>query len=150
VAQAPGRGWTYTTKTPLSLTAVVLERVGRCSSERLYLRTICLVPESIHSRSGDGLDGRRQIGSTPAGGGVGSAHASRGAQLPALHCRPDEGTAAFRIRTLLHEAERLPLTVETVLPARLSRAPRGVGWSRSHPSEALVRRLARVASQLSP
>jgi hypothetical protein len=34
-------------------------------------RAIPLEPCSIHFRFGDGLDGRRQIGSTPAGGGVG-------------------------------------------------------------------------------
>jgi hypothetical protein len=45
---------------------------------------------SIHSRSGDGLDGRRRIGSTPAGGGVGTPRASRELRLPSLPCRPDE------------------------------------------------------------
>jgi hypothetical protein len=51
-------------------------------------------PESIHSRSGDGLDGRRRIGSNPAGGGAGSARASCGLPLPMPLSRPDEGTTA--------------------------------------------------------
>ena len=41
------------------------------------------------------MDGRRQIGSTPAGGGVGSAQAPRELLLPPPPCRPDDRPACW-------------------------------------------------------
>jgi hypothetical protein len=47
-------------------------------------------PPSLHSRFGDGLDGRRQIGSKPVAGDVGSTEAPRALrQAPPTH-EPDE------------------------------------------------------------
>ena len=47
-------------------------------------------PPSLHSRFGDGLDGRRQIGSKPAAGDVGSADAPRAPRQAPLTNEPDE------------------------------------------------------------
>jgi hypothetical protein len=47
-------------------------------------------PPSFHSRFGDGLDGRRQIGSKPAAGDVGSADAPRGLRQAPPTYEPDE------------------------------------------------------------
>src|SRR5207302_9853752 len=55
------------------------------------VRAIGLGPQIVHSRFGDGPDGRRQIGSTPAGGGVGNAGAPRASLKPRPACRRDEG-----------------------------------------------------------
>ncbi len=60
-------------------------------------RAIPLEPRSIHSRFGDGLDGRRQIGSTPAGGGAGTTRASCEAAQPPPITLPDEGLDAGRL-----------------------------------------------------
>jgi len=47
-------------------------------------------PPSLHSRFGDGLDGRRQIGSKPAAGDVGSADAPRVSRQAPPTNEPDE------------------------------------------------------------
>jgi len=47
-------------------------------------------PPSLHSRFGDGLDGRRQIGSKPAAGDVGSADAPRALRQAPPTYEPDE------------------------------------------------------------
>jgi hypothetical protein len=47
-------------------------------------------PPSLHSRFGDGLDGRRQIGSTPAAGDVGSADTPRAPRQAPPTNEPDE------------------------------------------------------------
>jgi len=61
-------------------------------------RAISSEPQIIDSRSGDGLDGRRRIGSTPAGGGVRSAVAPRVPPMPPRHYRLDEGATACGAR----------------------------------------------------
>jgi hypothetical protein len=47
-------------------------------------------PPSLHSRFGDGLDGRRQIGSTPAAGDVRSADTPRAPRQAPPTNEPDE------------------------------------------------------------
>jgi len=59
-------------------------------------------PRSPHSRFGNGLDGRRQIGSTPAAGDVGSAEAPRAVRQAPPTYEPDEPRRpVLRERTLL-------------------------------------------------
>jgi hypothetical protein len=59
-------------------------------------------PPSLHSRFGDDLDGRRQIGSKPAAGDVGSADAPRALRQAPPTYEPDEPRGPFLgERTLL-------------------------------------------------
>jgi hypothetical protein len=63
----------------------------------LLIEGVPWVPAIIHFRFGDGPDGRRQIGSTPAGGAAGSTHRSREPPHPSTVVnRPDEGVTIPR------------------------------------------------------
>ena len=98
------------------------------------VRSILLIPCSTHSWAGDGLEGRHRTGSTPAGGGVGSAGAPRGPLRGPLPGGPDEargcalgGTPLLRDRR--PEASRAARRAD---PARPTRACRPAPARRAH------------------
>jgi hypothetical protein len=84
-------------------------------------------PPSLHSRFGDGLDGRRQIGSTPAAGDVGSADTPRAPQQAPPTNEPDEPRGPVLGETTLlflagkHETAARPLVDVVLVPAITAR-----------------------------
>ena len=97
--------------------------------------------DSIHLRSGDGPDGRRQIGGTPAGGGGGTTGhpANHGTGPPPS--RPDEGLGSGLGRTIATIAftQNARLDGWRSAPSRRRRKSRYV---LSSPKEAMNRRTA--------
>ena len=74
---------------------------GRPPKREIRYSSASAGPPSLHSRFGDGLDGRRQIGSKPAAGDVGSADAPRALRKAPPTNEPDEpGGPVLGERTL--------------------------------------------------